>query len=239
MMLLEQGEVRRAGRTVLRPVTLPLPDRGNVGIVGMNGAGKSTLFHALAGMLPGRSGRTVVRGAEGPIGYAPQQPAFPEWLTVEEVVRLYRQQSPALSARYPGLLLEEIAGRSAAALSVGQRQVLAVALALALDTRLTLLDEPFAPLDFRRRIGLVRTLQPRREGPGLTLISSQAAADLLDTCDWLLILRDGRYLYNGPVAALCGGGGEEATRRQFEESIMELMLAGAEHAAADAPQREA
>ena len=232
MITLEQGEVRRGAQRVLEAVTLSLPDRGTVGIVGMNGAGKSTLFHALADVLPRRSGSARVRGTDGAIGYAPQQPTFPEWLTVDGVARLYGQGEAALTTRFPGLLLDEITGRSAGALSVGQRQVLSVALALALDANLTLLDEPFAPLDFRRRIGLVRTLAERRRGPGLTMVSSQAAADLLDTCDWLLVMYAGRYVYNGALATLSGGDTGEASRRQLEESIMALMSGHAEGAPA-------
>lgn len=224
MIELVHAEVRRGGRPVLAPAILPLPASGHVGIVGVNGAGKSTLFHALTGALPRSAGRAEVRGVAGAIGYSPQQPAFPEWLAVDALAPLYGQSFDQLTRRFPGLLLDELRGRGAGTLSVGQRQALSVGLALALDARLTVLDEPFAPLDFRRRIGLVRSLQERRASGGLALISSQAAVDLLDTCGWIVVLRDGRYVFSGPTAELTGGLAEGATARErFEEAVVALL----------------
>lgn len=231
MIELAHGAIRRGRVRVLHPAGLELPAAGNVGIVGVNGAGKSTLFSALAQLLEPRAGTaTLGTYTRAPcMACAPQQPTFPSWLSVEQVARLYGFTFAQLEEAAAGMLLDELRARRAAELSVGQRQTLSVALALALDAPLTMLDEPFAPLDFRRRIALVRLLRQRGERTGrLTLISSQAAVDLLDTCGWIVVLRDGRYVHSGAAAELAGNGEDLAGARQrFEDAIMSLLGAAA------------
>jgi ABC-type multidrug transport system ATPase subunit len=231
---LSHGSIERAGSLVLHAGSVPLPAAGVTGIVGVNGAGKTTLMHALAGAL--RHGRARIRAGDAelraPLGYAPQQAAFPAWLHVPDVVRLYGGDYEALCAEMPGLLLDELRDTAVQALSVGQEQALSVALALATHGQLTLLDEPFAPLDFRRRIGLLQLLRARRgeAAGGVTLVSSQSAADLLDTCEWIVVLRAGRYLHSGATTALTAGVADPAEARQrFEEAVMALLGAASPH----------
>jgi len=233
---LSHGDIRRGNVVVLHAGSVTIPAAGVTGIVGVNGAGKTTLFHALAGVL--RSGdASCLAGAVadgGGVGYAPQQATFPGWLDVEDVARLYGTNLDMLVVRQPGLLLDELRGLPVHALSVGQAQALAIALALAGGSQLTLLDEPFAPLDFRRRIGLLQLLRARRSpgGSGVTLVSSQSAADLLDTCDWIVVLREGRYLHSGATDALTAGVADPAEARQrFEEGIVALLGAASPHRA--------
>ena len=222
------GPVRRGRCVVLQPASVPLPAAGVVGVVGVNGAGKSTLFHALAGTLAGASAalRDCAHQPGDAVAFAPQQPAFPDWLDVADVARLFGSSTEELVARNPGVLVEELVLHQVQTLSAGQRQALAVALALADGCTLTLLDEPFAPLDFRRRLGLVRMLRERRgeNGSGIVLVSSQSATDLLDTCDWILVLRDGRYVHSGVADSLTAGIADPAKARQrFEEAVLALL----------------
>lgn len=234
MPVLKHGAIRRGGRVVLPPAALRLPATGTVGVVGVNGAGKSTLFQALAGALRPSLGTATLepRPASAAVAWAPQQPAFPGWLDVACVAWLYGIELTDLFDRFPGLLLEELGGKRAGSLSVGQRQALSVALALALDAPLTILDEPFASLDFRRRVGLVRHLLARRapHARGITLVSSQSAADLLETCDWVVVMREGEYIFSGEVAELAEssdavGGGE--ARQRLEQALLALLAAAA------------
>ena len=114
--------------------------------MGVNGAGKSTLFHALAGTLAGARATVGIRGTSGGGGtaagrgtalsggnggegttpgeivrFAPQEPAFPDWLDVADVARLYGWELADLARRVPGMLLEEIRGHFPFhALSAGQ-----------------------------------------------------------------------------------------------------------------------
>lgn len=232
---LVHGPVRRGRRVVLLAASVQLPAAGVIGIVGVNGAGKSTLFHALAGSLSARANACIRGSTARPgerVAFAPQQPAFPEWLEVTDAARLYGWDFSDLARETPGMLLEEIANLPVQALSAGQRQALAVALALAGESPLTLLDEPCAFLDFRRRFGLAALLRARRaaSAAGLVMVASQSAADLLDTCDWILVLRDGRYVYSGAADSLAAGIADPARARQrFEEVIMALLGAASPH----------
>src|SRR5690606_15078238 len=132
--------------------------------VGINGSGKSSLFMHLADvLLASRSGSTIrIDGRPASVAYVPQHPALPGWLTPREVARVYGLEFDALAAAMPGLHLREIARTGVAALSAGQRQVLALALALGRAADITLLDEPFTALDFRRRIGAIDLLTALR-----------------------------------------------------------------------------
>jgi ABC-2 type transport system ATP-binding protein len=190
-------------------------------------------MHGIAGSLRARAGAIEVSwDAVGPAavspnplprtGYSPQHSALPRWLKVEQAAALFGLDSGALQATLPELLLEELRGKRVGSLSTGQRQALSVAIALAVGAPLTMLDEPFASIDFRRRVGLIQVLR-RRAGKGLVLIASQNAADLLDTCSWMVVLREGRYVFSGPIDELTGGGGDGSKVRRLEANVLALL----------------
>jgi len=212
------GAVRR-GR-VRRPVvegwSTRLPAPSTCGLVGLNGAGKSSLMLALAGALRRRAAvADVIRHdadgatARASLAIAPQAAVLPAGMTLEEISALHGLSAEALIARYPGLLLHELAGSRAETLSGGQAQALSVALALGADADLTLLDEPLAALDVRRRRGLLDALRDRRgsQAAGVVLLSSQVAADLHEACDRMAVLAGGRMVFDGSTAALTSAGG--------------------------------
>jgi ABC-type multidrug transport system ATPase subunit len=240
---ISHGDIRRGSRVALHAAELELPARANVGIIGINGAGKSTLMHGLTGGLRPRAGRirlswdpasdgTASRKPMHPpepdrMAYSPQQPSFPEWLPVEQVSALYGLGLDAVARNFDGLLLGELRGLRAGALSIGQRQALSVAISLALELPLTLLDEPFAALDFRRRLALLSLLRAHA-GRGLTLVSSQNGADLLETCSWMVVLREGRYVFSGPREDLTGHTADPAVAlHSFEANVMSLLAPAA------------
>jgi ABC-2 type transport system ATP-binding protein len=220
-------DIRRGHTLALHAAELELPARANVGIIGVNGAGKSTLMHGLAGSLRGRHARPQLHGLVADrIAYTPQQPAFPDWLRAEAIPELFGLELAKLERRFPELLLEELRGKRVATLSVGQRQVLSVAISLATDAPLTLLDEPFASIDFRRRVALLAVLR-RRAGRGLALIASQNGADLVETCSWMVVLREGHYVFSGPREELTGGATDGAAAlARFEENVIGLLAGG-------------
>ena len=124
---------------------------------------------------------------------------------------------------HPALRLDELVDTPSSKLSVGQQQTVSIAIALAGDAPLVLLDEPFAPLDFRRRIALTAILQRPVRGR-VTMVSTQSAAELASVCSWVLVLREGRCVLSGPLAALTGPGpgGERAVQR-LEECLLALL----------------
>jgi manganese/zinc/iron transport system ATP- binding protein len=158
--------VAYGGRSALRGVDWDAPQSGLVAIVGPNGAGKSTLLKAILGLVPKASGAVTIFGEpvedqRGRIAYVPQRASvdwdFPAtaidvvamglyrsigWLTPVRAKDCAKAQSYLEAVR-----LGDLAERQIGALSGGQQQRVFLARALAQETKLFLLDEPFAGVD--------------------------------------------------------------------------------------------
>lgn len=157
-MLKLAGKTVRYGRvTALDGVTLRIADGARVAVTGPNGAGKTTLLKALAAAAR-------VSGARRPaVAVVPQDIPATLALTVREFVMLgrtahlspwrapSRDDTAAVDAALAATDTAALAARRLNAVSGGERQRLALALALATEAPCLLLDEPAAHLDFRRR----------------------------------------------------------------------------------------
>jgi ABC-2 type transport system ATP-binding protein len=207
--------IRRGRRTVLEPghVTAALPSA--LAVVGINGSGKSSLFMRLTDTLATAGSASVtLDGQRASVAYVPQTPALPGWLHAGHVAELCGLSFAALVDGMPGLHLSDIGREKASTLSVGQKQALAIALALGREADVTILDEPFSALDFRRRIGTLDMLRQWKNAGRAILLSSQSAADLVDLCDRFIVIRDGRYVFVGTRAELAGGADDALVEQQ-------------------------
>lgn len=229
MLRITHGDIARAGRRVLRAGVLDLPAGSNVGLVGLNGAGKSSWMMALADVLPVASGRATIALDDAPvqrIGYTAQQPAFPRWLRVREIIALHGLDADTLDRTFGEWDLPTIFEARPDALSVGQRQLVSVAISLGAGAPLALLDEPLASLDMRRRRQVLTAIAGRvgASAESVTVMSAQVAADLYDACDWIVVIGDGRYLFAGSRDALCESSPSELpTRERFEHAILQRL----------------
>ncbi|MCG7422540.1 ABC transporter ATP-binding protein [Micrococcus sp. ACRRV] len=172
------------------PVDLDVPAGQVTAVIGANGCGKSALLRGLTRQLPLRAGTVDVLGRDAAgmsardyartVALLPQQPVTPEGLTVAQLVERGRHpwrgllggraagDDAAVAAALARTGLVDLAARDAATLSGGQRQRAWLALVLAQQTPVVLLDEPTSYLDLAHQVevlDLVRTLpDPRAVG---------------------------------------------------------------------------
>src|ERR1700735_1791413 len=231
---LDRLEVRFGTRNVLNGLTGAL--QGNaIGLLGPNGAGKSTLINTLLGFHAPSKGTARVFGLDayrdraqirGAIGYMPENDAFIGNMTGVHFVRYMAELAglppgPALERAHEALFyvgLGEARYRKVNTYSLGMKQLVKLAQALAHGPRLLILDEPtngMDPIARQRMIQLVKDI--RKEGSVRLLISSHLLRDIDETCDEVLILKNGR------IAALCNIEAERRSNRSF----MELETVGA------------
>ena len=193
MTLLEARGVARSfgAHVALEPTDVQLAEGELVALVGPNGAGKSTLLSILAGALAPSAG-TVERHAA--VGWVPQRPAHYARLTARENLELFASLEHAPATRPDELLgsFELPADVRAAALSVGNRQRLDVALALISSPRVLLLDEPTASLDPAQRRRLWDIAERLRSEGGAVLVATHHWEELAGRADRTLELAEGR-----------------------------------------------
>jgi iron complex transport system ATP-binding protein len=180
-------------RPVLDGVDLRVTEGETVALLGPNGSGKSTLLRVLAGTLRASAGTVSLFGraietwdrAEiaRSVAVLPQSMDLPEGFRVGEVVAMGRTPhrrswfSPgAEDERAVALALrdadaDDLADRSVAELSGGERQRVGVAMALAQEPRLLLLDEPTLHLDLAHQLGLVRALERLRRARTVSVVA--------------------------------------------------------------------
>ncbi|MEU2614715.1 ABC transporter ATP-binding protein [Micromonospora sp. NPDC007271] len=203
---------KRYGNTwALRDCTLRLPAGRIAALVGPNGAGKSTLLHLAVGLLRPDAGAVRVFGQSpydntntlADIGFVAQDTPLYRDLSAAELVtagaRLNRRWDGAL-ARNRLAQLGIPPDRPVGKLSGGQRAQVALALALAKQPRLLLLDEPVASLDPLARREFLQSLMGSVADTGTTvLLSSHLLADLERVCDYLIVLQSAQVQISGSV----------------------------------------
>jgi ABC-2 type transport system ATP-binding protein len=210
-----RGLTKRYRRvTALSEATVTVPDGGISALIGPNGAGKTTLLRLLAGLAKPSGGEVAVLG-----GTPRQDPAFlADVGFLAQEIPLYRRFTAAdhlaigahLNPRWDGAsarqrlqALDIPLDRAAGTLSGGQRAQLALALTLAKQPRLLLLDEPVAALDPLARRHFLGTLADAVAGGGLTVVlSSHLVADLERVCDHVILLSASRVQLCGDIDTL-------------------------------------
>jgi len=201
------------GNRIIDDLSLDIEQGEIVCIIGPNGAGKSTLLNALSGMLTARSGaislgRTEIGGMPADrravLGLARtfQVPNLFPGLTVAEHLILARQEGSGeavLPARYRRL--ETTLARSPVdALSLGDRRLLEIAMALCASPKLILLDEPAAGLPRQDSGLLVRDLREIRDETGCSIVCVEHDMDMVrDLADRVVCLHRGQIIADGSM----------------------------------------
>jgi iron complex transport system ATP-binding protein len=218
-LLAEQLTLAYDRRVVAEGLHVAIPDGSFSVIIGPNACGKSTLLGALANILRPTAGAVYLDGAPiasyprrklaTTLGLLPQSPTAPDGITVADLVargryphqRLWRQWSradeQAVSSAMTATGVTDLAGRAVAELSGGQRQRVWLAMVLAQETDLLLLDEPTTFLDIAHQIEVLDLCAELREA-GRTLVA--VLHDVNQACRYathLIAMRDGQIVAQG------------------------------------------
>jgi len=205
--------------TILKGVSAHAEKGEIVAILGPNGAGKSTLLKAIAGQLALRDGVVKLDGraltglkprevARQGVAYVPQEANVFAGLTIRENLEIGGYLDPAhtrprmaeMFDRFP--MLAEKRRETARTLSGGQRQVLAVAIALMVAPILMLLDEPSAGLSPVAAADLFETIRGIRDQGVTIVLVEQNALDALGLADRAYILTAGQNHIDGVASEL-------------------------------------
>jgi ABC-2 type transport system ATP-binding protein len=205
--------VRFGKREILKDLHVALSGR-TIGLLGPNGAGKSTLIQTLVGFVRPSAGTARVFGHDirrelGPIrrliGYMPENDSFVSEMTAVAFTRMMGELSglprdAALERAHEALFyvgLGEARYRALGTYSLGMKQLAKLAQAIVHGPRLLILDEPTNGLDPPARARMVRLIQEMREsGEMHLLICSHLLRDVEETCEQVLLLKQGRIVHS-------------------------------------------
>jgi manganese/iron transport system ATP-binding protein len=212
----------QSGVTALVDASFAIPRGTITALVGVNGAGKSTLFKAIMGFLPLARGNIRLLGLpvrealrQNLVAYVPQSEevdwSFP--ILVEDVVMMGRygrmgfmrrasaKDRAAVDEALARLGLGDLRHRQIGELSGGQKKRVFLARALAQESRIILLDEPFTGVDVTTEEQIVSLLRTLRDAGHVMLVSTHNLGSVPDFCDRTILVK-GTVLAHGPTETI-------------------------------------
>ena len=232
----------RYGATVaLDDVSIDIPSRIMVGVIGPDGVGKSTLLGLIAGVRKIQQGEVVVfdkdvasgsnlKAIRGRIAYMPQglgrnlYPTLSVFENIDFFGRLFGQGAEERRQRITELLtataMEKFEARPAGKLSGGMKQKLSLCCALINDPDLLILDEPTTgvdPLSRGQFWDLINSIRARR--PQMSVVVATAYMDEAERFDWLMAMDDGKIIATGTLKELLAKTGEP----NLDEAFIAMM----------------
>nr|WP_308121112.1 ABC transporter ATP-binding protein [Actinoplanes bogorensis] len=220
---MESLQLGYGDRTVIESLDLLVPPGRITTIVGANACGKSTLLRSMSRLLAPRAGHVLLDGREvhrmpakelaRTLGLLPQSPIAPEGITVADLVgrgrnphqrllsRWSHADDEAVAAALDATHTADLADRSVDELSGGQRQRVWIAMALAQQTDLLLLDEPTTFLDVSHQVEVLDLLTDLNQTRGTTIVMVLHDLNMAARyTDHLIALADGKLYAAGEPA---------------------------------------
>jgi len=245
------GASHRYGSSIaLDDVTVEIPARTMVGLIGPDGVGKSTLLALIAGVRKIQAGTVTVfdgdmaeprhlKGIRRRIAYMPQglgrnlYPTLSVFENIDFFGRLFGQGPWERRTRITELLgatgMSPFEDRPAGKLSGGMKQKLSLCCALVNDPDLLILDEPTTgvdPLSRGQFWDLINTIRARR--PQMSVIVATAYMDEAQGFDWLIAMDDGKVIAEGTPRQLLEKAGESNLDDAFIAMLPEARRVGHE-----------
>ncbi|TVP96187.1 MAG: ABC transporter ATP-binding protein [Acholeplasmatales bacterium] len=201
-MIQVRGLEKTYGKTkVLHGIDFFVRDNEIFGLLGPNGAGKTTTLEIIEGLKHYQAGTISIDGLDpeqalsaGIIGVQLQSSSLPATMTSKDVMTLFCrwQKKPVRFDLLSRFNLDKVANQTYQTLSTGQKRCLHLALAIARDPRIIILDEPTAGLDIQARAALHEEIL-KMKADGVTMIlASHDLAEVEKLCDRVAILVEGR-----------------------------------------------
>ena len=206
-------------RPIFQGLHLEVQDGEIIGIVGPNGAGKSTLLRLISGVLKPDSGKVTVKNTDLSmlntterarlVSVVPQNPQLPLGFRAIDLVLMGRnphmkllqwegrrdmevaQQAMSMTHTW------ELADRPLGNLSGGERQRALVAMALAQEAPVMLLDEPTSSLDLAHQTGIMDLVRNVQRGRGATVLAMHDLTLAAQYCNRIVLIHEGRNYVEG------------------------------------------
>ena len=198
------------GLTALYDASFEIPTGTITALVGVNGAGKSTIFKALMGFVPAAKGEISILGLpvkealkKNIVAYVPQAEevdwSFP--VLVEDVVMMGRyghmnfmrmtrdSDRKAVDIALERVGMTEFRDRQIGELSGGQRKRVFLARALAQDSKVILLDEPFTGVDVKTEDAIIQLLRDMRDEGKVMLVATHNLGSVPEFCDRTVLVK--------------------------------------------------
>lgn len=208
------GVTKRYGKTEgVHDLSLELYPGQAVGLLGLNGSGKTTTLKLLAGMLFPTTGSVEVLGqgpreSRGQIAYLSDVDHLYAWMTPGDAERLMAGLYPDFNrGRYRELLaFLEVPQQGYRSMSRGQRARLRLAMVLARDARLFLLDEPLSGIDLISRDRILKSLVREWREDACLVLSTHEVSEAEGIFDRVLLLKEGRLALDAQAEELRAKG---------------------------------
>jgi len=211
-------------KTIINDLSLTLPKGKITALIGPNGCGKSTLLKALARINKASAGQVLLNNQPlqtfadkqlaQQLSLLPQILTTPEGVTVQRLVeygrspyishwgKLSPQDKQAVEQAMQETQVNEFASQTASSLSGGQRQRAWIAMVLAQDTEVVMLDEPTTYLDLSHQIELMKLMQAMKAKGKTVIVVLHDLNQACRYCDHLVVMKQGEVVAEGEPKAV-------------------------------------
>lgn len=201
------------GKDILSQLNLQVEGAKIIGLLGPNGSGKTTLMKIIAGLMQPNQGRLLINNqsyhypqTSQQIAYLPDSLIFPKSYSIKQACTYFRSNYFDFNEQKFQQILADLEldmSRKLSSMSKGQQERLMLALVLARESQLVLLDEPLAAIDVISRDEILRLLKTYSGQHTTYIITTHLILDMQDLFDEVLFLNRGQVVFHSLVAPLC------------------------------------